>query len=50
MKTLIVLGVVLCGLFALGVTVVPLVPELHLSIGTRGVLSRWCLSLSCAIW
>lgn len=47
MRTLVVLGVVFCVLYAVGVAVTPLVAELHFSVGTCGIVSRWCLNLCC---
>jgi hypothetical protein len=47
MRTLVVLGVVACVLYAVGTAVTPLMPDLYFSLGTRGILSRWCLSLYC---
>ncbi|MGJ7529778.1 hypothetical protein [Variovorax sp. GB1P17] len=47
MRTLVVLGVVFCVLYAVGVAVTPLVAELRFSISACGIVSRWCLNLCC---
>ncbi|RQO53276.1 hypothetical protein DBV14_14685 [Variovorax sp. KBW07] len=46
-RTLVVLGVVAGVLYVVGVAIMSLVPELNFSLGPRGILSRWCLSLYC---